>query len=193
MRAAPFTLMLLAVVLLATKSALGMGEILGQSKDELKLKYDVVVHDPANGQVSVEFTLTDEGRLKPLYGVELAIPRDDGSGSFDLTAPLDMREVNGKRSVFFNLKTEWAQRGQIWLNTRNFDGKPLVMTHYHHIISLASYMNKPAPATQSALPGGDIDLRSAYMPGTATADPVDWAGGETDGKLLTWQKCAIRG
>ena len=55
--------------------------------------------------------------MKPLDAVELAIPRQDGSGSYDLTVQLAIREFNGKRVARFNMKTEWAARAEIWLNT----------------------------------------------------------------------------
>ena len=41
------------------------------------------------------------------------------------------------------LKKEWASRAEIWLNTNWFDGKKLVMTHYHHIIPVAQYLLSP--------------------------------------------------
>ena len=140
------SLVLLASLLLSAHRASAMGEILGQSKEELKLKYDVVVHDPDNGIVQVQFTLADEGRMKPLYGVELMLPMANGSGSYDLVAPLDLREIDGKRQVTVQLKKEWASRAEIWLNTYWFDGKKLVMTHYHHVIPVAKYLSTPAAA-----------------------------------------------
>lgn len=145
-----WSLVLLAGLVLSANSAWGLGEILGQTKEQLKLKYDVVVHDPNNGQVMVEFTLADEGRLKPLDTVELAIPKQDGSGTYDLTLPLAMREENGKRVARFHLKNQWAARAEIWLTTYWFDGKQLVMTRYHHVIPVAKYMQKPRAVGEPA-------------------------------------------
>src|SRR6187399_716605 len=63
------------VLLLATPDWVrGMGEILGETKEQLKLQYDVAVYDHGTGRVTITFTLEDEGRLKPLYGVEFRIP-----------------------------------------------------------------------------------------------------------------------
>src|SRR3954469_8375954 len=71
----------LVLVLVAAAAAVLMpnrvkatSEILGQTKEELKLKYDVSVRDLGNGRVFVVFTITDEGRLKPLRSVDLQIP-----------------------------------------------------------------------------------------------------------------------
>ena len=110
---------------------LGPAEILGQSKEELKLKYDVTVHDPANGQVGVEFTLIDDGQAQanqcrgawdPKSRRQRLI-RHDGAAGF-----------KGKSTVQSGLsisvsRTEWARALKSWLNTLNFGGKPLVMTH----------------------------------------------------------------
>ena len=150
-RALRLSVVILAALLLTTDPTWGIGFILGQSKEELKLKYDVIVHDPANGQVAVEFVLADEGRLKPLDAVELMIPRDDGSGFYDLTLPLALREAERKRVVRFNLKEEWAARAEIWLTTYWFDGKQLVMERNHHVIPVVNYMkHQPAPDAKPA-------------------------------------------
>jgi hypothetical protein len=162
---------MLATLLLTAHRASALGEILGQSKEELKLKYDVVVHDPENGIVMVQFILADEGRMKPLDAVELMMPMTNGSGSYDLVAPLSLREIDGKRQVTVQLKKEWASRAEIWLNTNWFDGKKLVMTHYHHIIPVAKYLAKPAAATQSP-------ATSCALPPT----PVPAAPPATEGK-----------
>jgi hypothetical protein len=144
--------LLLVALVLPASGTWAMGEILGETKEQLKLKYELTVSEPVNGQVGVVFILEDEGRMKPLSAVELGIPRQDGSGSYDLTAPLGLREYNGKQEVRFNLKTDWAARAEIWLNTNHFDGKGLVMTHYHHLIPLAQHMAKLAPAKPAAAP-----------------------------------------
>jgi hypothetical protein len=151
------SLAVVAALLLTANCAWGLGEILGQSKEELKLKYDVTVHDPANGQVGVEFTLTDEGRLKPLDSIDLMIPKEDGSGTYDLSVPLAMRQTNGKQVARFNLKKDWAARAEIWFTTYHFDGKQLVMTRYHHVIPVARYMNNPPAkdAKPAAAPAGE--------------------------------------
>jgi hypothetical protein len=127
--------------------ARGMGEILGQTKEELKLKYEVVVHDLTGGRVTVEFTLADEGRLKPLDGVELMVParEKDASGgySMDLMVPVEVKSgKDGKRVARVQLTRELAERAEIWLTTYWFDGKQLVMTRYHHVIPVAKYLKR---------------------------------------------------
>ena len=127
--------------------AWGMGEILGQTKEELKLKYEVVVHELAGGRVTVEFTLADAGRLKPLDGVELMVParEKDASGgySMDLVVPVELKAgKDGKWVARIQLTRELAGRAEIWLTTYWFDGKQAVMTRYHHVIPVASYLKR---------------------------------------------------
>lgn len=135
-------LLVMLMVGLLGNLAWGIGGILGETKEELKLKYEVVVSDPANGQVGVEFTLESAGRLGSIGAVELMIPKEDKSGSYDLTAPLALREENGKQVVRFNLKKEWAGRAEIWLTAKQVDGKFSGMERVHHVISVAKYFKK---------------------------------------------------
>jgi hypothetical protein len=159
MRTLRLTLMVLAALILTADRSWGMDEILGQTKEELKLEYDVTVQDHGTGRVTIVLTLADEGRLKPLNAVELMIPMEQGSGSVDLSVSLATREVNGKRVARVHLKKEWAERAQIWLMSSSFDGKQLAMTGYIHPIPIAKYLKnapaaaaKPAPAPAAAAP-----------------------------------------
>ena len=85
MRTLRWSALLLATVAFVWTSgrAWGIGFYLGETKEELKLKYDVVVHNHGDERVTVEFTLADEGRLKPLDEVQfliLAKEPDKGGG-----------------------------------------------------------------------------------------------------------------
>lgn len=153
--------LLAAVALLATSAGptRGMGEILGQTKEELKLGYEVVVHDHGNGRATFEFTLADDGRLKPIVAVELSVPAEqkdkNGGYAMDLSVTLELKPTTeGKRVARFEMRKDWAERAEVWLTTNTFDGKPLVMTRYHHLIPLAKYLKAaPAvPATPSPAP-----------------------------------------
>jgi hypothetical protein len=152
MRSLRWSLMVLAVLCVTADRAGAMGEILGQTKEELKLQYDVVVHDHGNGRLGIEFTLADDGRLKPLYAVDLSVPAQEpdknGGYSMDLSVTMELTKSNdGKRVARFEIRRDWAERAQIWLSTYTFDGKPLVMTHYHYVIPVAKYLKPPvAPA-----------------------------------------------
>src|SRR5262245_59072092 len=85
----------------------GIGFYLGQTKEELKLEYDVAVveHEfggAPTGRVTVVLTLSDEGRLKPLDEVQLVVPGEeknkDGGNWMDLVVSIDMQKTDdGKR------------------------------------------------------------------------------------------------
>ena len=150
-------LLMLAALVLTANTTLGLGFILGETKEQLKLQYEVTVHDHGNGRVSVEFTLTDEGRLTPVEAVSLDIPArekdKDGGYSYDLAVPLEWKKSNdGKRVARFEIRKDWAERAEIWLTTNSLDGKQLALTRYHHVIPLAKYLkNDPAATAKPAV------------------------------------------
>ena len=159
---------LIAAALLCTAgTAWGIGFILGQSKEELKLKYDVTVQDHGTGRVTIVFTLVDEGRLKPLDEIQLVIPGQeknaDGGHWMDLVVSIDMAKADakadgGKRVGRVHIRKELAERAEIQLNTHTMDGKTDPMTRLHHVIPLIKHMNiapaAPAPAPAPA-PAGE--------------------------------------
>ena len=92
--------MALLVVAVVVAGIAGRAWGLGETKEELKLKYDVAVEEhsvdgASTGRVTVVLTLADEGRLKPLDGVELGVPgqekNKDGSNWMDLVLLIDMK------------------------------------------------------------------------------------------------------
>jgi hypothetical protein len=156
------TLRLSTVLLVAAVSfwkadrAWGIGFSLGQTKDELKLKYEIAVEDHKTGRVTVVFTLADEGRLKPLDEVQLVVPAQeknkDGSRWMDLVVSIDMIKTDGgKRVGRVHLLKELAERAEIQLNTHTMDGKLDRLTRLHHVIPIAKLLkDAPAAATPPA-------------------------------------------
>ena len=67
-------LLAFSVIALAACFAWAEGFGLGESKEELKLKYDVKVTDHGTGRVTIVLTLEDEGRLTPLTDIQFRIP-----------------------------------------------------------------------------------------------------------------------
>jgi hypothetical protein len=153
-----FAAALLAVAALAAQTAWGEGLGLGESKEQLKLQYDVSVYDHHTDRVTVTLTIADEGRLKPLRSVDLHLPSQDkhadGRGYMsDLTASLATTQENGKTVVRVHLKKEWAERAQCELKTGTLDGKPEPLTWYYYVIPIAKYRNhveRPSPAATNA-------------------------------------------
>lgn len=146
MQTSRLSLMVLTALVLTGGRAWAIEGILGQTKEELKLKYDVTVVDHYTGRVTVVLTIADEGRIKPLDSVDLMIPMEKGQGSVDLMVSLATREVDGKRAARVHLKKEWAERAQIWLKTSSFDGKRAVERSIHPI-RIADYLKNVPAAT----------------------------------------------
>jgi hypothetical protein len=135
-----------------------IGFVLSQTKEELKLKYDVAVEEHSSGRVTVVLTLADEGRLKPLDDVQLVIPGQeknaDGSHWMDLVVSIDMRQADdGKRVGRVHIRKEMARRAEIQLNTHTMDGKLDPLTRLHHVIPIAKHLkNAAAPAAPAPEP-----------------------------------------
>jgi hypothetical protein len=129
-----------AAVVLATNPAWALGLRLGQTKDQLKLDYQVSAVDHGTGRVTVNLTIADAGRLKPLDSVDLVIPSKDGTGFVDLWVALATREVDGKLVVSVHLTRELAERAEIQLRTSSLDGKKEALTWYYHVIPIAEYI-----------------------------------------------------
>jgi hypothetical protein len=129
-----------AALVLAATLAWAEGFGLGETKEQLKLKYDVSLEDHGTGRVTVNLTILDEGRLKPLDSVELVVPSNDGTNFVDLSLSLAPRRVDGKLMTYVHLKKEWAERAELRLKTSSLDGKQEELTWYFHAIPLAKYL-----------------------------------------------------
>jgi hypothetical protein len=132
----------LVAALLSANVAWGLGFELSETKEQLKLEYDLSVTDHGTGRVTINLTITNEGRLGPLDGVTLEIPSQDGSGYSDLSVALERREADGKQQYHAHLRKDWADRGAIHLKTHTLDGKSSPRTWYYHAIPIAG--QKPA-------------------------------------------------
>jgi hypothetical protein len=132
---------------LVASLAWALGEKLGQSKDELKLTYDLEVHDHGTGRVTAVLKIADEGRLKPLDSVDLVIPGSDKTGYSDLSVSLATSKEDGKTVARAHLKKELAERAELQLKTHAMDGKSSPRTWYFYAISLAEHM---PPANKAA-------------------------------------------
>jgi hypothetical protein len=138
-------LLILAVALPGLAWALGFE--LGESKDELKLKYDVSVTDHKTGRVTIVLKIEDYGRLKPVSSVDLSIPakeKHEGGGHYsDLTVSLAHRKEDGKDVYRVHILRELAERASIQLTTSHLDGKQELLTWYYHRIPIAKYLKEP--------------------------------------------------
>jgi hypothetical protein len=136
--AALFATVALAAGLTAKNSAGAGRAFLGfelkETKEELKLDYDVKVQDNGGGRMSVTFTLADEGRIKPIFAVDLGVPSKDGSGYYDVNLSLKPFERDGKQVYIIHLTRELVERGELSLKTSTMDGKKVMDWRYHRVV-----------------------------------------------------------
>ena len=141
-----FTAIALTAISLAAGQAWALGFELGETKEQLKLQYDVSATDHGTGRVTIILSIADEGRLKPLdRGVALVIPSKDKSGYVDLSVSLERRLESGKQVIRVHLTRELAEQGQIQLKTDTLDGKQQPLTWYYHVIPIADYLKNVEP------------------------------------------------
>ena len=126
-----------------------MGFQLGESKQKLKLEYDVSVYDHDTGRVTIEFSLNDAGRLTPITSVDLSIPSDekhDGGGfKSDLTISMALRNEGTKQVGRVHIRKDWAERAEIQIKTGHLDGKQEPLTWYYHSIPLQELVARAKP------------------------------------------------
>lgn len=158
-------------LVLPSTLALALGFQLGESKQQLELKYDVSVYDHDSGRVTIEFTLEDEGRLKPINSIDFHIPsaeKHDGGGfKSDLTVSMATSKEGEKRVARIHIRKDWASRAEIHLKTNYLDGKQEPLTWYYHAIPLKSLVARAKPhETVTSIPSS-LDGRceqTAYIP-----------------------------
>lgn len=128
---------------------------LRETKEELKLGYDVRVSDNGGGRTSVTFTLADEGRIKPITSVQVAVPSADKSGYFDVVATLSPFERDGKKVYVLQLTRDLTERGELDLVTQTMDGKRMVMEWAYHRVPLGPALKAARPSQPPAEKKGD--------------------------------------
>ena len=141
MSARQFLTSLVALVLVSSaQPAWALGFKLSESKEQLELKYDIKAVDHGTGRVSLDLTITDEGKLLPIDSVDLLIPGNDGSGAVDFSVSLATSTEDGKRTARVHLKKELAERAEFHLKTWSLAGKKELNTWYYYAIPFADYL-----------------------------------------------------
>jgi len=130
---------------------------LGPSKDEWGLKYDVAVTDAGSGTLTVVFTLADEGRLKPIYSIELVAfskqTDSQGGRSYDVKAPIELKPTeDGQRTGQVQIPKKFAAGAKIRILTQMVDGKRQPSGGAHYDIPIAKYLSKAPAAPPIAAP-----------------------------------------
>ncbi len=135
----------LAVLALTASAAWALGFQLGETKEQLGLKYEVEATDHGTGRVTVNLRIADAGRLKPLRAVQLVVPSQDRKGNVDLSLALATREEGGQQVARVHLKRDLAERAEIHLTTSHLDGRQDPRTWYYHVIPVEDYLKPAAP------------------------------------------------
>jgi hypothetical protein len=157
-RVATGVLVAAAIVLMAGR-AWAIFNALGPSKDEWKLKYDVEVQDAGSDKLTVVFTLVDDGRLKPIYSIDLvAFSRQvdsQGGRSYDVKERVELKmTADGKRVGQVQIRKQFADRAMFRILTLTVDGQRQQFAAYYDI-PLRKFLNR-APAAASRQPPRSI-------------------------------------
>jgi len=149
-------ILVLAAMLLAAEHCLAIRFPLPPSKDEYGLKYDVAITEADGGKLTVVFTLADEGRLKPLYAVDVVAfskqTDSQGGRSYDVNEKLELKPgADGKRVATATFSKEHLDRAKIRIITLMVDGKRQPSGGAIYDIPLSKYAKEAAaiPASTS--------------------------------------------
>ena len=149
-------MLVVAAIVLTSDRSWAIRNGLGPSKDEWKLKYDVEVHDAGGDKLTVVFTLADEGRLKPIYSIDLVAfskqTDNQGGRSYDVMVPIELKPTqDGQRTGQVQIRKEFVDRAKIRIITLTVDGKRQPSGGAFYDIPIEKFLNKtPAAAAPSA-------------------------------------------
>ncbi|QDV20303.1 hypothetical protein Pan153_49780 [Gimesia panareensis] len=145
-RKAALCLGIVLSLLASTNVASALGFQIGDSKEKLGLKYDLQLTDHGTGRVTVNLTIDDPGKLKPLQSVWLVIPAESGTGYVDLSIELATHKTDGQLRVRAHLKKELAERAQLQLRTLTNPrtGQVELLSWFYYVIPIKEYLeSKP--------------------------------------------------
>ncbi|HEY5312527.1 MAG TPA: hypothetical protein VIK18_08400 [Pirellulales bacterium] len=147
-------LLVVAVVVLMSGRSWAVYDELARSKDEWKLKYDVQVNAADGDTLTVVFTLADEGRLKPIYSIQVVAFSQQtdslGGRSYDIKAPIQLKPTSdGKRAGQVQIRKAFADRAMIRILTQTVDGRRQLSGAAYYDIPLKKFLNHgPAAASR---------------------------------------------
>jgi hypothetical protein len=151
-------------VLVVAAAVLGAGRTwavywdLGPSKDEWKMKYEVEVSAAEKDKLNVVFTLSDAGRLAPIYSATVVVfsPVEfDGGSTYELKAPIkfEMTKEGGAIGQV-QIDKRFGNRAKIRILTLHVDGKKQTDGARYYDIPLKKFLDK-APAKTASRPRGE--------------------------------------
>ena len=148
-------MLVVAAILLMSGRSWAIYYGLGPSKDDWGMKYDVAVNEVDHDTLSVVFTLADEGRLKPIYSLELiAFSKEtdnQGGHGYDVKAPIELKPTkDGRRAGQVQIRKEFADRAMFRILTHMVDGQQQPSGGAYYDIPLNKFLNK-APGAVAPL------------------------------------------
>jgi hypothetical protein len=153
----PGMLAIAGLLLLLTGRSWAIYDGLGLSKDDWKMKYHVEVTSADDDNLTVVFTVADEGRLKPFHSADVVAfsqhADNQGRRSYDVKASIPFQTTtDGKRAGQVQIPKKFADRAMIRILTRTVDGKRRSNAAYYDI-PLKKYVNdESATASSPAAP-----------------------------------------
>ena len=153
-------LVVIAVALMTSRSWAHWYQ-LGPSKDEWGLKYDGDVHAANGDELIVQFTIADQGRLKPIHSVfVMAFSNPDRTGTNLVKTSITMKPTeDGKLTGQVEVGKEFADRAVIRIFALTVDGRsqmagPTAGARYYDI-PLKKFLKK-GPLAASSQSGSSI-------------------------------------
>jgi hypothetical protein len=149
------SVLVIAAVVLVPSFSWAVYYPLGPSKDEWGLKYDVEVNAADGDKLNVNFTLADQGRLKPIYSatvIAFSNPNSDGSRSYLVKAQIDLKpNKDGKLTGQTQIGKEFADRAMIRILTLTVDGRRYTSASYYDI-PIKKFLNGAAVTASPKAP-----------------------------------------
>ena len=144
-----------AAIALTAGQGWAVFHMLGASSDDWGLKYDVKISAADRDTVNVEFTLEDEGRLKPIYSITVVAfskqTDSQGGRSYDVKEKIEFKtNADGKRVGQVQIRKEFVDRAMFRVLTLNVDGKRQTAGAAYYDIPLKKFLNQvPAAASRT--------------------------------------------
>lgn len=119
---------LVVIVALMAGTSWAIFDQLEPSADDYKLKFEVQVTPAAGNKLTVDFTLIDDGRMKPLHSVTVVAfsnPNSSGSRSYLVKEVIALAPTSdGNRAGKVQIPSEFAERASIRFLAKRVDGRP---------------------------------------------------------------------
>lgn len=129
---------------------------LGPSSNEWGLKYDLEVNATSGDELNVAFTLSDGGRLKPIYSVTVVAfskPQGDGGRSYLVKTRIKLKNTkDGRLAGQVQLRKKYADIAMIRILTLTVDGRRQTAGAAYYDIPLKKFLNKDPVAASSPTP-----------------------------------------